>query len=81
MNTKIYLIINRIKPKIKGNNLIPFFPDLKTTFSRVCPTTTLTGSLLVSGIGSDLTNGSTLPSCKENMIYLKCSRQTTEVKY
>lgn len=41
---------------------VPFFPDLKTMSSKLSATTTLTGWLLTSGIGSDLTYGATFPS-------------------
>lgn len=41
----------------------PFFPELKTMSWMLSRTTTLTGSLLASGIGSDLMNGFTSPSC------------------
>lgn len=41
----------------------PFFLDLKTTSWRLSATTTLTGSSLTSGMGSDLVNGVTFPSC------------------
>jgi hypothetical protein len=44
------------------SGFIPFLPDLKTMSSMLSATTTLTGSLLTSGIGSDFLNGVNLPS-------------------
>ena len=61
MNAKIYLIIRGIKPNRKSNT-ITFFPELKTMSWILSPTTTLTGSLLSSEIGSDLKYGAIFSS-------------------